>query len=94
MTIAWTKLALRDLHRVRNYIAADRPRAADDIVERLGRAVESLLSYANLGRRGRVRGTRELVIVGTPYLVPYRVKKKRIEVLAVLHGARRWPDEF
>ena len=94
MKIVWTKLALQDLHHVWNYIAADRPRAADDMMERLAQAVDHLLAYPNLGRPGRVRGTRELVIVGSPYLVAYRVKKKRIEILAVLHGARRWPEEL
>lgn len=94
MKIVWTKLALQDLNQVWNFIAADRPQAADDMMERLGQAVAQLLAYPNLGRPGRVRGTRELVIMGTPYLVPYRVKKKHIEILAVLHGARRWPEEL
>lgn len=94
MKIVWTKLALQDLNQVWNFIAADRPQAADDMMERLGQAVSHLLAYPNLGRPGRVRGTRELVIVGTPYLVAYRVKKKRIEILAVLHSARRWPEEL
>lgn len=61
-------------------------------MEGIARAAESLLAYPNLGRQGRVRGTRELVVLGTPFVIPYRVKEGRIEILAVLHGARRWPD--
>ena len=34
-------------------------------------------------------GTRELVIAGTRYVVPYRVKGDRLAILAVLHGAQR-----
>jgi toxin ParE1/3/4 len=41
-----------------------------------------------------VAGTRELVIRGTPFVVAYRVKKNEVWVLAVIHGARKWPDEF
>ncbi len=47
-----------------------------------------------MGRAGRVPGTRELVISGTPYIVPYRVRGGAVEVLRVFHAARRWPTEF
>jgi plasmid stabilization system protein ParE len=43
---------------------------------------------------GRVEGTRELVIAGTAFVVVYRVEAERVEVLAVLHAARKWPEEF
>ena len=94
MRILWTKLALSDLQSVRDYIADDHPDAADEVVEKIGRAVESLSSYPHLGRAGRVKETRELVVAGTPYVVPYRIKKDRLEILAVLHGSRRWPTDF
>jgi toxin ParE1/3/4 len=47
-----------------------------------------------LGRPGRVANTRELVVTSTPFIVAYRVVSDRIEILAVFHGARRWPDSF
>lgn len=94
MRLQWTKLALQDLNHVREYIATDHSTAADETIFKIGRVIDSLLSYHHLGRVGRVQGTRELVIPGTPYIVPYRVKKDQIEILAVLHGARRWPDNF
>jgi toxin ParE1/3/4 len=92
--MVWTKLALQDLQHVRNYIEEDRPDAADAVMQKIAKAVENLLLHQNLGRPGRVKGTRELIVVGTPFLVPYRVKKERIEILAVIHGARRWPENF
>ncbi len=91
MKIAWTQLALQDLGHAWKYIAADKPEAADGVLKMIAKAVESLLSYQNLGRPGRMKGTRELVVVGTPFVVPYRVKEDRIEILAVIHGSRRWP---
>ena len=92
--MVWTKLALQDLRHVRNYIEEDRLGAADAVMQKIAKAVENLLLYQNLGRPGRVKGTRELVVVGTPFLVPYRVKKERIEILAVIHGAHRWPENL
>jgi len=46
------------------------------------------------GREGRVAGTRELVIRGTPFIVGYRIEKKEVWILAVMHAARKWPEEF
>lgn len=94
MKIVWTRLALRDLRHAWNYIAADKVEAADGVIEGIGRAVEGLSAYPNLGRSGRVKGTKELVVVGTPFVIPYRVKKDRIEILAVIHGSRRWPGSL
>ena len=55
------------------YIASDNPSAADRTLEKILDAAEMLERYPNMGRSGRVHGTRELVIPGTPYVLPYRV---------------------
>ncbi len=44
-----------------------------------------------MGRPGRVLGTRELVVSETPYVIPYRVRQDRLELLAVFHGRQKWP---
>jgi plasmid stabilization system protein ParE len=56
--------------------------------------VEYLADHPDLGRAGRVRGTRELLIAGTPYIVAYRVVGNRLRILSVIHSARRWPQSF
>lgn len=94
MKVVWTRLALQDLDHAWSYVAADNPGAADGMIEIIAKSVEGLVTYQNLGRPGRVKGTRELVVVGTPFIIPYRVKPDRVEILAILHGARRWPGQF
>ena len=94
MKIVWTKLALKDLQQVWNDIAGDNLLAAHGVMEKIDRAVQTLLSYQNFGRIGRVRTTRELVLPGLPYIIPYRMKKKQIEILAVIHSSRRWPEKI
>ena len=54
--------------------------------------IESLARHPEMGRKGRVSGTRELVVA--PYVVAYRVRRTTIEIVAIIHGARRWPDSF
>ena len=52
---------------------------------------DTLAAHPHAGRAGRVSGTRELVVSGTSFIAPYRVRGEVVELLAVLHGARQWP---
>lgn len=95
MTIRWAKSATLQLAAAHAYVAADNQRAGDRVVLQITEAVKDLGSHPRAGREGRVKGTRELVIVNTPVIVAYRIKgESTIQVLAVLHGKRRWPEEF
>jgi len=94
MQIKWLRAALRNLDAEAEYIARDNPAAADRVVRKIRATVNLLIEQPALGRPGRVPNTRELVISGTPYLAPYRVHGQVIEVLRVLHAARRWPTKL
>ena len=95
MIIFWSPEGINDLASLRAYIAEDDPAAAQRVVLHIIRSIEQLLSgNPNMGRPGRVPGTRELVIARTPYIVPYRIRDKRIQILRIYHGARRWPDQL
>jgi plasmid stabilization system protein ParE len=45
-----------------------------------------------MGKLGRADGTREIVISGLPYIIPYRVKNNVVQILRVFLGARLWPE--
>ena len=94
MEIIWRRTALNDLEGIRRYIAQENPAAGARIRARIRNAVEQLVDHPHLGRPGRVEGTREFVIAGTPFIVVYRVVNNRLRILSVIHGARRWPDRF
>jgi plasmid stabilization system protein ParE len=47
-----------------------------------------------MGRPGRVVGTRELVVQDTPFVLPYRVRRERLELIAVFHGRQKWPAKL
>ena len=89
MKVHWLRAAVRNLIEQEEYIARDDPDAAERIVTRVYEAVDRLALQPASGRPGRVPGTRELVVSGTPFVIPYRVRENGIEVLRVLHGARR-----
>ena len=94
MTIVWSPRAIGHLAHLRAYIARDNPKAANRIAGALLEAVERLAELPNLGRPGRVAGTRELVVAGTPYVIPYRLRADRLEVIAVFHARQKWPKHW
>ncbi len=87
-------MAVDDLEDIADYISQDNPEAARRVVSRLWTAVKSLAQQPEMGRPGRVYGTRELVVSDTPFVVPYRVVGSEVQILRVLHGARDWPKNF
>ena len=94
MQTKWLRRALRDLDEIATFIAADSPPAATQVIGEIVRQVDLLADQPALGRPGRVPGTRELVIIGLPFIVPYRVRNDTVELLRVMHGARQWPAGF
>ena len=94
MKVVWTKPGLADLNAVASYLIRENPPAAVRILERISRQTDDLAHWPYRGRVGRIPDTRELVVTGTPYIVPYRVQRDRIDILAVIHAARRWPKRL
>ena len=94
MRVRWLRRALKNLDEEAEYIARDNPQAATRIVERIATSVGQLATHPASGRPGRVPGTRELVVTGSPYIVPYRVSDETVEILRVFHAARKWPEKF
>jgi len=90
--LRWTRLAIADLDSAFAYVAAGDLIAANRLVDRIERAAQILSQHPSAGRTGRIQGTRELVVGGTPFIIPYRIRRNTIEVLAVIHGTRKWPD--
>jgi addiction module RelE/StbE family toxin len=68
--------------------------AAARVIERIVEATHRLQQFPNSGRTGQVPGTRELVVAGLPYIVAYKIRPTAIDVVRVLHGARKWPPNF
>jgi toxin ParE1/3/4 len=91
MLILWTRQASEQLAAAYDFVLAENPSAAEKQLEMVLRAVEQLANFPEMGRLGRVEGRRELAVQGTPYIVAYRSKGVTVRVLALLHGARRWP---
>ena len=94
MKLTWSAFAMSDRDAIFTYAEADNPAAAVLIDERIVAAARRLLDFPASGRVGRIAGTRELVIHGTPYLAAYAITETTVRVLRVLHGAQEWPEDL
>lgn len=92
MKLTWSAFALSDRDAIFTYIEADNPAAAVLVDERIVAASRRLLDFPAGGRVGRIAGTRELVINGTPYVAVYAVTDTTLRIIRVLHGAQEWPE--
>ena len=95
MRIRYTRRALRHLAALRRF-STDRFGTATTTatLERIEATIDTLADNPGRGRPGRIAGTRELVMPGLPFIVAYRTTTSTIDILAILHGAQRWPEKL
>lgn len=91
MILDWLPAANDHRFEQLDYIAQDNPLAAIGQDEEIERQVNMLLLQPKMGRPGRLKGTRELVISRTPFIAVYRLQTNRIEVIRLLHSSQQWP---
>jgi addiction module RelE/StbE family toxin len=91
MQVKWLRTAAQNLDDETDYLVKDNPKVAKAFFSHIIKNVNQLKIFPDLGRPGRVSGTRELVILNYPYIIPYRIKGDTVEVLRVFHTSRMWP---
>ena len=91
MLVSWTSRAGSDREAAIDYIAQDSPTAALSQLDEIERQTDRLADYPKFGRPGRVKGTRELVVNRTPFIVVYRIQDSAVQILRLLHGTQQWP---
>lgn len=94
MRIIWLDRAVDDFSEASSYPEERNPQAAREFAQCINTALVRLRTFPESGRPGRVEGTRELVVGHTHYIIPYRLQGQGIELLAVMHDAREWPEGF
>lgn len=93
MKLTWTRQAVSDLTEARQFIAKDNPAAARRVADQLLFAAVTLVRNPEIGRAGRIEGTRELVVPNSKYVLIYRVGDRQVEILHLFHARREWPPD-
>lgn len=93
MKLRWGRRALADQQQIIDFYAEIDARLALEMIDRVEAAVDKLLDFPEMGRPGRVSGTREWPIKKSPFVAVYIARSKEVRVLRVLHGAMKWPGD-
>jgi len=91
MKIRWSKEAESDVEAIFEFISRDKLEAAIRTERRIYEAAPILEMFPELGRSGRLSGTREFRVSGLPYVIVYRVVDDVIDLRNVVHFAQSWP---
>jgi toxin ParE1/3/4 len=84
--VVWASTAEKKRDAALLYIARDSINAALSQAEEIVRQTRLLREQPNMGRPGKLKGTRELVIRHTPFIVGYRVKDDIVQIIRFLHS--------
>ncbi|MBB3914734.1 type II toxin-antitoxin system RelE/ParE family toxin [Rhizobium fabae] len=95
MKLVWRAKAEADRKKAIQFIADQNVGAAISQLDEIERQTDLLIDQPEIGRPGRIDGTRELVISRTSFIVIYRVRQeiKQVEILRLVHGAQKWPPK-
>ena len=88
--LVWLELARTDLLEIIDYISDDNPDAAQRLKNDIEAKAANLPGFPEIGRPGRVEGTRELVSWAN-YIIVYAEDTFTVRILRVLHAAQQWP---
>ncbi len=88
--LRWEAEARRQYRDSLTYIATQNAAAAEGLGDEIARKLDLVAQFPEIGRRGRVARTRELV-VHPNYIVVYAVRKNTIDVIRFLHVRKLYP---
>jgi len=94
--LLYTPQARLHLDAIAEYIGARNPDAARRIGARIQETIDLLRAFPNMGHKGKLPKTREMVVPGLPYIVVYRIEsgdEDAVVILGVYHGAQRRPGQ-
>ena len=94
MKVEWLRTALKNLDDEARYIAKDNPHAAARFVKTIKASVEQLSQFPSMGHEGRLPGTREWPVPDLPYVIPYRIRLGKLQVLRIFHTRRLPPNTW
>ncbi len=90
MRIEWAEEAANQFEKEIDYISKENPIAGNKVSANILRNIDLLQTMPQMGRPGKMQGTRELVIHDLPYFVRYRTNKEKIQILNIFHTSRKY----
>jgi len=86
-----TKIALANLDEISTFYENQQRDLGFRFAQYFYAQIDILRSMPNIGRSGKVFGTRELILHNFPYFIVYRVRKHHVQILRIFHQQRQYP---
>ena len=88
--IIWTEPALIDLNKIAEYIALDKPSAANSLVQKVFSSTDRLEQFPESGRKpSELKKSRYLEIIVNPCRIYYRIEYDKIYIIYVMRSERK-----
>ena len=92
MKIIWSPLSVERASEITDYIAQDKPSAAEKWINNVFSKVEQLKSSPEIGRIvPEINNTKFREIIYGNYRIIYRIEKKQISILTIRHDKQILP---
>ncbi|MBU4185110.1 MAG: type II toxin-antitoxin system RelE/ParE family toxin [Proteobacteria bacterium] len=92
MRIIWSPLAVDRASEITDYIAQDKPSAAEKWIDTVFSKVEQLKSSPEIGRIvPEINDSQFREIIYGNYRIIYRIETKQISILTIRHGRQILP---
>ncbi|HPE07866.1 MAG TPA: type II toxin-antitoxin system RelE/ParE family toxin [Smithellaceae bacterium] len=92
MKVIWSPLAIDRASEIAEYIALDKPTAADKWVATVFSKVEQLASSPEIGRVvPEIEDEQFRELIYGNYRIVYRIEKKQVSILTIRHGKQILP---
>lgn len=85
MKLKFTAQALKDLHRLKAFIAKKNPIAATKYIDRLLKTIQQLMAQPKLGKAIEEEPLVRQIVAGN-YVVRYAIGSENIYILNIWHG--------
>lgn len=96
MKIFWSPLAIERASEIAEYIAQDKPSAAENWIDTIFSKIDKLISSPEIGRIvPEIKNNQFRELIYGNYRIIYRIEKKQISILTIRHGMQILPiDEI
>ncbi len=88
--LIWTQGALRQLDAITDYLDGATPGVSSRLVAIIGRRIDLVIDFPEIGEFVPELGLRKLTLTGLPYLLLYHVGEAAVSIVSVHHAAQNW----
>jgi len=93
MKITLTPTANRDIKSIYDYIVENSTvTTAKKVLSSIENTIDKLEEFSQLGKVGRIKNTRELIVPRLPFVILYKIYPDKIAITSIMHTSKKWKN--